>query len=76
MKMLDFVWFEDPALHIIDISHTPEHKIALEARYTRARHGREHDEQSYLRPVEYMKNKRYPWPIQHSDLDWANIDFK
>jgi hypothetical protein len=39
MKMLDFVWFEDQALHMIDISLTPEQKTALEARHTKARDG-------------------------------------
>ena len=43
MKVLDFVWFEDQALHMIDISLTLEQKIALEARHTKARDGRERD---------------------------------
>ena len=34
MKVLDFVWFEDQALHMIDISLTPEQKAALETRHT------------------------------------------
>jgi hypothetical protein len=43
MKMLDFVWFEDQAPYMIDISLTPEQKIALEAQHKKARDGRERD---------------------------------
>jgi hypothetical protein len=37
MKMLDFVWLEDQAVHTIDISLTLEQKVALEARHKKAR---------------------------------------
>jgi hypothetical protein len=40
MKMLDLVYFEDQAVHMIDISLTPEQKAALEARHTKVRDGR------------------------------------
>ena len=43
MKMLDFVWFEDQALPMINISLSLEQKTALEARHTKARDGRERD---------------------------------
>jgi hypothetical protein len=41
--MLDLVRFEDQAVHMIDISLTPEQKAAREARHTKARDKRESD---------------------------------
>ena len=41
--MLDFDWFEDQALHMINIPFILEQKTALEARHTKARDKRECD---------------------------------
>jgi hypothetical protein len=41
--MLDFEWFEDQALNMIDISFTPEQKTALEALHTKTLYKSEGD---------------------------------
>ena len=43
MKIFYFIWFEDQALYMIDISLTPEQKTALEAWHTKARDGIQRD---------------------------------
>ena len=43
MKMPVLIWFEDQALHMIDISLTPKQKAALEALHTKAPDRRERD---------------------------------
>ena len=43
MKMFDFVYLRIRHVHMIDISLTPEQKVALEAMHTKARDGRERD---------------------------------